>query len=43
MKLDFDVDLDNNNYGRINIEATSIENLNEIFNNFRKIIYYTFK
>ena len=36
--VDFDVDLDNDNYGRINISATSVKNLNEIFNKFGKII-----
>ena len=36
--VDFDVDLDNDNYGRLIINAGSVKNLNEIFNKFRKII-----
>ena len=38
MKLDFEVYLDGNNYGCINIDATSIENLNKIFRLFKKTV-----
>ena len=38
MKINFNIDLDDNNYGRININTTSIDKLNNILKVFKKTI-----